>query len=141
MKVSCSLQYGSPTGSLDRGNFLCLLQMNLFYQKFFFVAWWLLLILMAMSIYGLLFRLVQFFSVSFAQYWLSKNVPISFENILKSFSASDCFVLILLFENLNPVCFMNFCNYYLRRRNKKWKDELMVVVVTCWILWIINRLL
>ena len=121
MKVSCSLQYGSPTGSLDRGNFLCLLQMNLFYQKFFFVAWWLLLILMAMSIYGLLFRLVQFFSVSFAQYWLSKNVPISIENILKSFSASDCFVLILLFENLNPVLFHELLQLLSKKKEQKMK--------------------
>ena len=121
MKVSCSLRYGSPTGSLDRGNFLCLLQMNLFYQKFFFVAWWLLLILMAMSIYGLLFRLVQFFSVSFAQYWLSKNVPISIENILKSFSASDCFVLILLFENLNPVLFHELLQLLSKKKEQKMK--------------------
>ena len=121
MKVSCSLRYGSPTGSLDCGNFLCLLQMNLFYQKFFFVAWWLLLILMAMSIYGLLFRLVQFFSVSFAQYWLSKNVPISIENILKSFSASDCFVLILLFENLNPVLFHELLQLLSKKKEQKMK--------------------
>ena len=121
MKVSCSLRYGSPTGSLDRGNFLCLLQMNLFYQKFFFVAWWLLLILMAMSIYGLLFCLVQFFSVSFAQYWLSKNVPISNENILKSFSASDCFVLILLFENLNPVLFHELLQLLSKKKEQKMK--------------------
>ena len=139
MKVSCSLRYGSPTGSLDRGNFLCLLQMNLFYQKFFFVAWWLLLILMAMSIYGLLFRLVQFFSVSFAQYWLSKNVPISIENILKSFSASDCFVLILLFENLNPVLFHELLQLLSKKKEQKMKR--WIVVVACWILWIINRLL
>ena len=139
MKVSCSLRYGSPTGSLDRGNFLCLLQMNLFYQKFFFVAWWLLLILMAMSIYGLLFCLVQFFSVSFAQYWLSKNVPISIENILKSFSASDCFVLILLFENLNPVLFHELLQLLSKKKEQKMKR--WIVVVACWILWIINRLL
>ena len=139
MKVSCSLRYGSPTGSLDRGNFLCLLQMNLFYQKFFFVAWWLLLILMAMSIYGLLFCLVQFFSVSFAQYWLSKNVPISNENILKSFSASDCFVLILLFENLNPVLFHELLQLLSKKKEQKMKR--WIVVVACWILWIINRLL
>ena len=121
MKVSCSLQYGSPTGSLDHGNFLCQLQMNLYYQKFFFVAWWLLLILLAMSIYGLLFRLVQFFSVSFAQYWLSKNVPISNENILKSFSASDCFVLILLFENLNPVLFHELLQLLSKKKEQKMK--------------------
>ena len=139
MKVSCSLRYGSPTGSLDRGNFLCLLQMNLFYQKFFFVAWWLLLILMAMSIYGLLFRLVQFFSDSFAQYWLSKNVPISIENILKSFSASDCFVLILLFENLNPVLFHELLQLLSKKKEQKMKR--WIVVVACWIFWIINRLL
>ena len=121
MKVSCSLRYGSPTGSLDCGNFLCLLQMNLYYQKFFFVAWWLLLILMTMSIYGLLFRLVQFFSVSFAQYWLSKNVPISIENILKSFSASDCFVLILLFENLKPVLYHELLQLLYKKKEQKMK--------------------
>ena len=101
--------------------FLCLLQMNLFYQKFFFVAWWLLLILMAMSIYGLLFCLVQFFSVSFAQYWLSKNLPISIENILKSFFASDCFVLILLFENLNPVLFHELLKLLSKKKEQKMK--------------------
>ena len=76
---------------------------------------------MAMSIYGLLFRLVQFFSDSFAQYWLSKNVPISIENILKSFSASDCFVLILLFENLNPVLFHELLQLLSKKKEQKMK--------------------
>ena len=64
---------------------------------------------------------VQFFSVSFAQYWLSKNVPISNENILKSFSASDCFVLILLFENLNPVLFHELLQLLSKKKEQKMK--------------------
>ena len=59
MKVSCNINVGSPTGSLDRSNFLCILQNNLFNQKYFFVLWIWWMFLLGVTVLGVTYRVTR----------------------------------------------------------------------------------
>ena len=65
--MSCNINVGSPTGSLDRSNFLCILQNNLFNQKYFFVLWVWWMLVLALSCVGLVYRLGRLLCAPFSR--------------------------------------------------------------------------
>jgi len=100
-EVSCSINLGSATGSLDSTNFLCILQNNIFNQKYFFVLWiWWIIVLM-LSIIGVIYRIARVTLVSFSLAMVSRKYH-GFEiHTMTKMSTSDLFVLELVIQNLN----------------------------------------
>ena len=58
-QVSCNMYVGSPTGSMDRSNFLCILQNNLFNQKYFFLLWVWWMVIFFISVLGFFYRMAR----------------------------------------------------------------------------------
>jgi len=109
-EVSCSINLGSPTGSLDSSNFLCILQNNIFNQKYFFVLWiWWTVVLM-LSIIGVIYRIARVTLFSFSISMVSRKYHGKEIQKLGKLTTSDLFVLELVIQNLNhnPKTVRNF---------------------------------
>ena len=65
--LSCHVVFGNVVGFADQTNTICLLQSNLFNQKFFFLIYWLWLLLLAISILNLLVQITKWISPSFSR--------------------------------------------------------------------------
>ena len=58
-EVSCNIRVGASTGGVDKTNYLCILQNNLFNQKYFFILWLWWMFLFVVTGLGVSFRLVR----------------------------------------------------------------------------------
>ena len=58
-EVACYIRIGATTGALDRSNYLCILNNNIFNQKYFFVLWLWWFFLIAISVIGLVYRFAR----------------------------------------------------------------------------------
>ena len=58
-QVSCYINIGATTGAIDRSNYLCILNNNIFNQKYFLVLWIWWMFLIGISVVGLVFRFAR----------------------------------------------------------------------------------
>ena len=58
-QVSCYINIGATTGAIDRSNYLCILNNNIFNQKYFLVLWIWWMFLIGVSVIGLVFRFAR----------------------------------------------------------------------------------
>ena len=66
-QVSCILAVGATTGAIDRTHYLCILNNNLFNQKFFMALWCWFVILLGLSMIGLIYRCSRMFVPDFSR--------------------------------------------------------------------------
>ena len=58
-EVSCYINIGATTGAIDRSNYLCILNNNIFNQKYFLVLWMWWMFLIGLSVVGLVYRFAR----------------------------------------------------------------------------------
>ena len=58
-EVSCNVRVGASTGGIDKTNYLCILQNNLFNQKYFFILWLWWMFLFVVTGLGVSFRMTR----------------------------------------------------------------------------------
>merc|ERR1711934_498628 len=103
-EVSCSVKTGGIGGNTNKGNILCLLPNNVFYQYFFLILWWWYVVLLSISCVGLVFRLLQIFLPKFGRMQLNSMLGAMglAENQLRKekLTTSATFLLLRLVRNL-----------------------------------------
>merc|ERR1712083_543830 len=93
-EVACYIRIGATTGAIDRSNYLCILNNNIFNQKYFLVLWmwWMFLI-------GLVYRFARMMIPDLSRSVLMRKIHAwHLQNL--DLKASDCFVLHFLAGNL-----------------------------------------
>ena len=102
-EVACYIRIGATTGGIDRRNYLCILNNNIFNQKYFLVLWLWWFFLLVASTVCLVYRFARIMIPDISRSVLMRKVPASsLENL--ELSGADCFVLDLLGDNLeHPV--------------------------------------
>jgi len=96
--VACNYCTGSIGGGcIDKHNKICILSNNLFNQYFFLILWFWWILLLAISVMGLIYRLAMLFINSFSKMVL-QNVylsPLNLEDEVNDLplSSSECFLL------------------------------------------------
>ena len=66
-EVSCIVRTGGINGGVEQVNHLCILQNNLFNQKYFFVLWVWWMLVLALSCVGLVYRLGRLLCAPFSR--------------------------------------------------------------------------
>jgi len=98
-EVACYIRIGATTGAIDRSNYLCILNNNIFNQKYFLVLWLWWFFLIAVSTIGLVYRFARIMIPDLSRSVLMRKVRAwRLENL--ELSGADCFVLDLLGDNL-----------------------------------------
>merc|ERR1711992_1615 len=102
-EVACYIRIGATTGAIDRSNYLCILNNNIFNQKYFLVLWLWWFFLIAVSTIGLVYRFARIMIPDLSRSVLLRKVRAwRLENL--ELSGADCFVLDLLGDNIpHPV--------------------------------------
>jgi len=102
-EVACYIRIGATTGAIDRSNYLCILNNNIFNQKYFLVLWLWWFFLIAVSTLGLVYRFARIMIPDLSRSVLMRKVRAwRLENL--ELSGADCFVLDLLGDNIpHPV--------------------------------------
>jgi len=102
-EVACYIRIGATTGAIDRSNYLCILNNNIFNQKYFLVLWLWWFFLIAISVIGLVYRFARIMIPDLSRSVLMRKVRAwRLENL--ELSGADCFVLDLLGDNIpHPV--------------------------------------
>ena len=59
LQVSCYIRIGATTGGIDASNYLCILNNNIFNQKYFLVLWMWWMFLIGISVIGLVYRFAR----------------------------------------------------------------------------------
>ena len=59
LQVSCYIRIGATTGNIDANNYLCILNNNIFNQKYFLVLWMWWMALIGVSVFGLIYRFAR----------------------------------------------------------------------------------
>ena len=59
LQVSCYIRIGATTGGIDASNYLCILNNNIFNQKYFLVLWMWWMALIGVSVIGLIYRFAR----------------------------------------------------------------------------------
>ena len=59
LQVSCYIRIGATTGNIDANNYLCILNNNIFNQKYFLVLWMWWVALIGVSVLGLICRFAK----------------------------------------------------------------------------------
>merc|ERR1711953_551932 len=98
-EVSCYIRIGATTGGIDASNYLCILNNNIFNQKYFLVLWMWWMVLIGISVIGLVYRFARMMIPDLSRAILIRKIHTwHLQNLdLKS---SDCFVLHFMAENL-----------------------------------------
>jgi len=98
-EVSCYINIGATTGAIDRTNYLCILNNNIFNQKYFLVLWMWWMFLIGLSVIGLVYRFARMMIPDLSRSVLMRKIHAwHLQNL--DLKASDCFVLHFLAENL-----------------------------------------
>jgi len=98
-EVSCYINIGATTGAIDRSNYLCILNNNIFNQKYFLVLWMWWMFLIGISVIGLVYRFARMMIPDLSRSVLLRKIHAwHLQNL--DLKASDCFVLHFLAENL-----------------------------------------
>eukprot|EP00092_Neocalanus_flemingeri_P061273 GFUD01073628.1.p2 GENE.GFUD01073628.1~~GFUD01073628.1.p2 ORF type:complete len:185 (+),score=35.78 GFUD01073628.1:3-557(+) len=102
-EVSCYIRVGATTGAINVVNYLCILNNNIFNQKYFLVLWLWWFFLIAISVLGLVYRFARIMIPDLSRSILMRKVRAwRLENL--ELSGADCFVLDMLGDNIpHPV--------------------------------------
>jgi len=98
-EVACYIRIGATTGAIDRNNYLCILNNNIFNQKYFFVLWLWWSALLGVSVLGLIYRFARIMIPGLSRSILMKKVRARRMKNLE-LSGADCFVLDMLADNM-----------------------------------------
>jgi len=99
-EVSCYINIGATTGAIDRSNYLCILNNNIFNQKYFLALWMWWMFLIGVSVVGLVYRFARMMIPDLSRTVLLRKLHASALHNL-DLGASDYFVLHLIRENIN----------------------------------------
>jgi len=99
IEVACNIHIGATTGAIDRSNFLCILNNNIFNQKYFLVLWLWWFFLIAISTLSLIYRFARIMIPDLSRSILMRKVKAWRLNNLQ-LSGADCFVLDLIGDNI-----------------------------------------
>jgi len=91
-EVSCYIRIGATTGGIDASNYLCILNNNIFNQKYFLVLWMWWMVLIGFSVIGLIYRFARMMIPDLSRSILLRKVPAWKLGNLE-LSAADSFVL------------------------------------------------
>jgi len=99
-EVSCYINIGATTGAIDRSNYLCILNNNIFNQKYFLALWMWWMFLIGISVVGLIYRFARMMIPDLSRTVLLRKLHASALHNL-DLGASDYFVLHMIRENIN----------------------------------------
>eukprot|EP00092_Neocalanus_flemingeri_P029907 GFUD01032472.1.p1 GENE.GFUD01032472.1~~GFUD01032472.1.p1 ORF type:complete len:376 (+),score=66.60 GFUD01032472.1:58-1185(+) len=100
-EVACYIRIGATTGAITRSNYLCILNNNIFNQKYFLILWLWWCALIAISVLGLVYRFARIMIPGLSRAILMRKVRAwRLENV--ELSGADCFVLDMLGDNITP---------------------------------------
>jgi len=98
-EVACYIRIGATTGAIDRSNYLCILNNNIFNQKYFLVLWIWWFFLIGASVLGLIYRFARIMIPDLSRSILMRKVRAwRLDNL--DLSGADCFVLDMLSDNM-----------------------------------------
>jgi len=113
-EVSCYINIGATTGAIDRSNYLCILNNNIFNQKYFLALWMWWMFLIVVSVVGLIFRFARMMIPDLSRTLLLRKVHAAFLQDL-DLSSADYFVLHFIAENIDHSIMENVMEHVSKR--------------------------
>merc|ERR1711933_373180 len=98
-EVSCYINIGATTGAIDRSNYLCILNNNIFNQKYFLVLWMWWMFLIGLSVIGLVYRFARMMIPDLSRSILLRKVPASWLRTME-LTSGESFVLESMAANM-----------------------------------------
>jgi len=98
-EVSCYINIGATTGAIDRSNYLCILNNNIFNQKYFLALWMWWMFMIFVSVIGLIFRFARIMIPDLSRTLLLRVTHAQFLQDL-DLSSADYFILHFVAENI-----------------------------------------
>merc|ERR1712020_709642 len=98
-EVSCYIRIGATTGGIDASNYLCILNNNIFNQKYFLVLWMWWMVLIGLSVIGLIYRFARLMIPDLSRTILLRKVPAAWLRTME-LTSGESFVLESMAANM-----------------------------------------
>jgi len=98
-EVSCYIRIGATTGGIDASNYLCILNNNIFNQKYFLVLWMWWMALIGVSVFGLIYRFARLMIPDLSRTVLLRKVPATWLRTME-LTSGESFVLEAMAANM-----------------------------------------
>merc|ERR1719500_1090314 len=136
-EVSCTVKTGGIGGNANKENILCLLPNNVFYQYYFLILWWWWMVLIFITCFGLLIRLLQIILPQVTKKQLHNNLGSTGVrwnwNQRNELRPWELFLLIRLVQNLKGSQVVKLAEAmdreYVRSQPRNYNDDLELDLV------------
>jgi len=136
-EVSCTVKTGGVGGNANKENILCLLPNNVFYQYYFLILWWWWMVLIFITCFGLVIRLLQIILPQVTKKQLHNNLGSTGVrwnwNQRNELRPWELFLLIRLVQNLKGSQVVKLAEAmdreYVRSQPRNYNDDLELDLV------------